>query len=94
MITKIPKMDTRDNTRMSLYWVVEGTKPIPKQQKITDQDEMISKLEDNIIDHKQEIIALKKKNIDQEQKNIDQEKQIKELRQQNIVLEKGQPGQS
>ena len=54
---------------------------------------MISKLEDNIIDHKQENIALKKKNIDQEQKNIDQEqknidqeKQIKELRQQNILL--------
>ena len=30
--TKLPtnmKMDTRDNTIMPLYWVVEGTKPIP-----------------------------------------------------------------
>ena len=91
--TKLPtnmKMDTRDNTSMSLYWVVEGSKPI----QCLDDDKRA--LKQYILDLKQQIIELDKKNIDQDQdqqffkqeindqyeKIIDQEQQIKALRQQ------------
>ena len=53
MLKKLPTMYTTDNTSEKLYWVVEGTKPIPGlHQKIINQDERISELEENIIDHK------------------------------------------
>ena len=95
MLKKLPTMYTTDNTSEKLYWVVEGTKPIHKQQlQDSDLDQEIINLKQEIIDQDKEIIDIKKQNIDKEQKIIDQEKEIKALRQQIIVLKKGQPGQN
>ena len=69
----MPKLCTTDNVLVDLYWVVESSITIPGlQQKIIDQEK--------------KIIDQGKKIIDQGEKIIDQEKEIKALRQQNIVL--------
>jgi hypothetical protein len=53
LITKVPKLDTRDNTRMSLYWVVEGNKPIPKPSPGLEEENIALKLEVKALKQKQ-----------------------------------------
>jgi len=55
LISLIPKLDTRDSTRMSLRWEVQGFIPSPslKQENLDQVEQMknkIIKLEDKIID--------------------------------------------